>query len=339
MQLALGLIETKGLIGAIEAADAMAKAANITIVGKEKSTAALVTIKIAGEVAAVKSAVDAGAAAAQRVGELVSTHVIPRPSEEIVPLIDNSEMIISSVVPEKKVAKKKKAKPKVQEASLFDTVAEELPQNVNEEKAEESSLETQEEIQDEEAAEKLEEEYPKDIEEKASLEDSESEEETEIEETSEKENIIPDEESVEDETGETAFNHTPKNHHSAVVMSEDELEEVEIDITPLKEEIAVGVKEEEEDSADAKTDEETETEEEIVSDEQFDTDAEIEDEKNIPQATQKLPRPEIKMEELEILSVPYLRRKAREYPDFPIKGRDISKANRATLLDHFRSMI
>ena len=87
MQLALGLIETKGLIGAIEAADAMVKAANVKLVGKEKITAALVTVKIIGEVAAVKSAVDAGAAAAQRVGQLVSAHVIPRPDDQLEDII------------------------------------------------------------------------------------------------------------------------------------------------------------------------------------------------------------------------------------------------------------
>ncbi len=87
MLLALGLIETKGLIGAIEAADAMAKSANVKIVGKEKITAALVTIKVVGEVAAVKAAVDAGAAAAQRVGQLVSAHVIPRPDDQLEDII------------------------------------------------------------------------------------------------------------------------------------------------------------------------------------------------------------------------------------------------------------
>ncbi len=87
MQLALGLIETKGLIGAIEAADAMVKTANVRLVGKEKITAALITIKIIGEVAAVKSAVDAGSAAAQRVGQLISAHVIPRPDDQIQDII------------------------------------------------------------------------------------------------------------------------------------------------------------------------------------------------------------------------------------------------------------
>ncbi|MCP5064156.1 MAG: BMC domain-containing protein [Ignavibacteriae bacterium] len=83
MNLALGLIETKGLVGALEAADAMAKAASVKIIGKEKVTAGLMLIKVEGEVAAVKSAVDAGSAAAQRVGQLVSAHVIPRPAEQI----------------------------------------------------------------------------------------------------------------------------------------------------------------------------------------------------------------------------------------------------------------
>ncbi len=87
MQLALGLIETKGLIGAIEAADAMLKAANVKLVSKEKITAAMVTVKIIGEVAAVKSAVDAGAAAAQRVGQLISAHVIPRPDDQMEDII------------------------------------------------------------------------------------------------------------------------------------------------------------------------------------------------------------------------------------------------------------
>ncbi len=94
MLLALGLIETKGLVGAIEAADAMLKAANVKLVSKEKITAALITVKVVGDVAAVRSAVDAGAAAAQRIGELVSSHVIPRPDlqlEHIVKDWGNSE--------------------------------------------------------------------------------------------------------------------------------------------------------------------------------------------------------------------------------------------------------
>ena len=79
---ALGLIETRGLVGAIEAADAATKAADVELIGKERADAGLMTIKLRGDVAAVRAAVDAGAAAAQRVGELVSVHVIPRPDDE-----------------------------------------------------------------------------------------------------------------------------------------------------------------------------------------------------------------------------------------------------------------
>jgi ethanolamine utilization protein EutM len=80
---ALGLIETRGLIGAIEAADAMVKAANVVLVGKEYIGAGLVTVLARGDVGAIKAATDAGAAAARRVGELISVHVIPRPHAEV----------------------------------------------------------------------------------------------------------------------------------------------------------------------------------------------------------------------------------------------------------------
>ncbi|SKA72198.1 BMC domain-containing protein [Desulfobaculum bizertense DSM 18034] len=80
---ALGMIETKGLVGAVEAADAMVKAANVTLIGKTKVGGGLVTVMVRGDVGAVKAATDAGAAAAQTVGELVSVHVIPRPHGEV----------------------------------------------------------------------------------------------------------------------------------------------------------------------------------------------------------------------------------------------------------------
>ncbi|MGX8700712.1 BMC domain-containing protein [Caproiciproducens sp.] len=89
-QEALGLIETRGLVGAIEAADAMAKAANVVLTGYEKIGAGLVTVFVRGDVGAVKAATDAGSAAAQKVGEVISVHVIPRPhsdTEKILPQI------------------------------------------------------------------------------------------------------------------------------------------------------------------------------------------------------------------------------------------------------------
>ena len=81
--LALGMIETKGLVGSIEVADAMVKAANVTLIGKVLVGGGLVTVMVRGDVGAVKAAVDAGAAAAERVGELLSIHVIPRPHSEV----------------------------------------------------------------------------------------------------------------------------------------------------------------------------------------------------------------------------------------------------------------
>ena len=80
---ALGMIETRGLVGAVEAADAMVKAANVTLIGREQVGSGLVTVMVRGDVGAVKAATDAGAAAASRVGDLVSVHVIPRPHEEL----------------------------------------------------------------------------------------------------------------------------------------------------------------------------------------------------------------------------------------------------------------
>ena len=78
---ALGMVETKGLIGSVEAADAMVKAANVVLVGKEYIGAGYVTVMVRGDVGAVKAATDAGAAAARRVGQLVGVHVIPRPAD------------------------------------------------------------------------------------------------------------------------------------------------------------------------------------------------------------------------------------------------------------------
>ncbi len=81
--IALGMVETKGLVGAVEAADAMVKAANVVLLGSEYVGGGFVTVMVRGDVGAVKAATDAGAAAAKRVGELVSVHVIPRPHSDV----------------------------------------------------------------------------------------------------------------------------------------------------------------------------------------------------------------------------------------------------------------
>ena len=90
VQLALGVIETRGLVAAIEAADAMLKAANVELVGTEKIGSGLVSVMVRGDVGAVKAAVEAGSASASRLGEVIATHVIPRPHadvEKILPLL------------------------------------------------------------------------------------------------------------------------------------------------------------------------------------------------------------------------------------------------------------
>ena len=83
MQEALGMVETKGYVGAVEAADAMVKSANVSLVGSEKIGAGYVTVLVRGDVGAVKAATEAGASAAERVGELISVHVIPRPHNDV----------------------------------------------------------------------------------------------------------------------------------------------------------------------------------------------------------------------------------------------------------------
>jgi ethanolamine utilization protein EutM len=106
MQQALGLIETQGLVGAIEAADAMVKAARVKFLGREKVKGGLVAVMVAGDVGAVKAAVDAGAAACKQVGKLVSAHVIPRPHDDI------DAMIPAAGTGAEKPPQKKKPQPK-----------------------------------------------------------------------------------------------------------------------------------------------------------------------------------------------------------------------------------
>ncbi|MEW6511312.1 MAG: BMC domain-containing protein [Bacteroidota bacterium] len=92
---ALGLVETRGLVGSLEAADVMVKTANVRLLGTEYVRNGLVTVQIVGEVAAVKAAVEAGGAAAGRVGQLISTHVIPRPADEVEPLLKRPPQAIA----------------------------------------------------------------------------------------------------------------------------------------------------------------------------------------------------------------------------------------------------
>ena len=103
-QEALGLIETRGLVAAIEAADAAVKSASVTLIGLEQTQAALITIKVSGETAAVQAAVDAGSRAAERVGEVISRHVIARPAMDTSRLLAGSDASGSSGADSSKTA-------------------------------------------------------------------------------------------------------------------------------------------------------------------------------------------------------------------------------------------
>lgn len=132
---ALGMIETRGLVASIEAADAMVKAANVTLTCKEHVGGGLVTVMVRGDVGAVKAAVDAGAAVAERVGELVSVHVIPRPHEEL-------EGMLTTPAPVTPTPKPPKEPEKVQEPPVSEPPAPQPepqpePEAPAEEKAEE----------------------------------------------------------------------------------------------------------------------------------------------------------------------------------------------------------
>ncbi len=105
MEKALGLIETRGFIGAIEAADAMVKAANVRLVGSEKTGGGYIAMLIRGDVGAVKAAVEAGSEAARLVGELISTHVIPRPHNDVEALLEKSNKPSTSKTTQKSPAK------------------------------------------------------------------------------------------------------------------------------------------------------------------------------------------------------------------------------------------
>ena len=239
MLLALGLIETKGLVGAIEAADAMAKAAEIKIVSKEKSTAALVTIKIVGEVAAVKSAVDAGSAAAQRVGQLLSAHVIPRPHDDLESIIYDSKPTFSSAKKEKPLRPKKRTQKPAKKTEL------------SIDKADEKIIETETKVEEE------------------------------ILEITEKPSTKTEEEFKGLDT-------------LAKLRAEAKSEIIREDIDGIDDDI-------------------------------------IEDEKKSEK--------QVSEEELNKLNVHELRHLARSFENFPIKGREISKANRNKLLEYFKELL
>jgi ethanolamine utilization protein EutM len=249
MPKALGLIETRGLVAAIEAADAMVKAANVKIVGKEQTNPALITIKIVGDVAAVKSAVDAGAAAAQKVGELVSVHVIPQPDSQMIslfPELKDDESLESPL-------KQKIIKSEVEEENI----------NIPAKDSSKPIIVT--------PKEKI----------------------TKIQSDIKKENL-----DVKSDSNSIGNLFTSQNDTISRLRKEA-LGKADL----LKKKIA-------------------------------DTEPELKNDKIIPE--QKVNSNISNSEDFETLNVHMLRRLARDTENFPIKGREISKANRNELLDYFR---
>lgn len=141
---ALGMIETRGLVASIEAADAMVKAASVTLISKTHVGGGLVTVMVEGDVGAVKAATDAGAAAAERVGELISVHVIPRPAADVVHILDRRPEPKPEPEPEPP-APEPEPEPEVpehepEEAAHTEEMKEEQPEEAHAEKMELSEL-------------------------------------------------------------------------------------------------------------------------------------------------------------------------------------------------------
>lgn len=141
---ALGMIETRGLVASIEAADAMVKAASVTLISKTHVGGGLVTVMVEGDVGAVKAATDAGAAAAERVGELISVHVIPRPAVDVAHILDRRPEPKPEPEPEPPAPEPEPEpevpEPEPEEAAHTEEMKEEQPEEVNAEKMDLSEL-------------------------------------------------------------------------------------------------------------------------------------------------------------------------------------------------------
>lgn len=295
MPLALGLVETKGLVAAIEAADAMVKAANVVLVGKEKVVPAMITIKVVGEVAAVTSAVQAGAAAAQRVGQLLSTHVIPQPDSELIKILpeiadrNSSEISSKEKTTSEKIPKKETFKEEVKEKEIIPEVKEEVKvEEKTETKKQPEKIEVKSETNP-----KRKEDAPIQKKEKVKAKTSSKK--------SEKESSAPLFESASE---------------TITRLRKEALEETG---SSTKEELN-----EEAESAEI---------EDLIQED-------IQEEKSIEkkEVSEQRINP-VKMEEIKDYNVHQLRSLARTFPDFPIRGREISRANRDLLLSYFKNIL
>lgn len=259
MPQALGLVETKGLVGAIVAADAMLKAANVTLIGKEKVAPALITIKIIGETAAVKASIEAGAAAAQRVGQLISTHLIPHPDSQL--------------------------------AQFFPEILNE-GENISVTSVEVTPKEIVEELHE---RTKLSQKLPRIKKDK---------------------NVIQVEESAK-ENVKVVKVEKPEPQHASLFdgLSEDKIKHTENTLERLKAEALKDLY----------------SEEPIIEEEKVELSVQTERKSQQDELSTSF-------EELETFNVHQLRKIARGVDEFPIHGREISRANRETLLTYFRSI-
>lgn len=366
MQQALGLIETKGLIGAIEAADAMVKAANVKLIGKEKITAALVTVKVIGETAAVKAAVDAGAAAAQRVGQLISTHVIPRPDDQIDSIL-GFETIKDSPEPPPDKSKKKvveSAPEKIPEQTIQAEPEKTTEVDLSADSSDDAntvSLDNVETELTEERTPDVTEESPAEIINQKSqnipatyeIEDFDDDDEIDIEEHEQHSNAeVPEEKPVIKHHRTSKHNITKKeSNENLLSLFDDNIgfeeptpDRVKFTQTSIDDTAAISKPNEKSDLVDE--------EKELIDKAPVEDSKDLITDDNITQiedVSEVITKEEISSEteenisleniDLEKLSVAELRRLARKTKGFPIYGREISKANRTTLLDFFNQIM
>ncbi len=320
MPKALGLVETRGLVAAIEAADAMVKASNVTLIGKEVTRPALITIKIVGDVAAVKASVDAGAAAAARVGELVSIHVIPQPDSQMTALFPEIDDNYEPGGGRKTgPGRKKETKPAGDAKDSVVDISAGRKEPGRGKSSEDKSVETAVTAKSSSAG------TPEVIDKTAK---------------SVKEDVIPPEESGESHSrtedsvnkvsaDKPASGKAPKSKSVKSRTSKPEKESAGEDLFSVKTDHleklrreALGIKES---KAEPKPKKSTAKKAGKSAGEQT-------------TGADQVPA-EMSMEELEKLNVHNLRKAARAMEGFPIQGREISHANRRELLDLFKKII
>jgi ethanolamine utilization protein EutM len=348
MSQALGLVETRGLVGAIEAADAMAKAANVKIIGRENVVPALITIKCIGDVAAVKAAVEAGAAAAQRVGQLISTHVIPQPDSQLEQFFPEIREIDSRVEVDSNPEKPAKQR-KIREPLPHQTVEVETVRIIEESNSDlkEKSISVEEiskekidlENSDDTNATLKNEMVSNDVHHSVEKNPLEEEPETFVESVEESTPIVriknPRKNKKTASTPTTLFDEFAIDQNHLEKLKREALAELllESDETISKEESIVESKSDLIDEDDH-----------LIFEDKVDSTIEINENRELTgelESELENDQKDItsKINDINSLNVHHLRKLARQTPNFPIHGREISKANRNTLLALFNKLV